>query len=617
MKNKMIELEEVSFVYSGEKCPVWQGLHCYFKENKINLLLGPSGCGKSTLLYLLNGIVPHIVEGERSGRILLHGEEIQNKEPREMAKQVSIVFQDPESQFCTFTVEDEIAFGLENQNTAEDKIESLIIEALQMVGMEKYQKCLLSELSGGQKQKITIASALAMQSNILLLDEPTANLDAKSRQDIFDLLQELVDTYNKTIILVEHNLDGLYQMVEHAVVFNQNGEVILCGSGNEVFSSLLWDKNFWDTAVFLPEELLILRSWLSANYKYESVAKYCEDQRKEAETCEDGRFHLKLQSLQNLLTTEAEKESEPNRKRTNKSGETLLAINNLSFSYACKTGRKKRTFRKEENFCILKDFNLTIQKGDFLALVGPNGVGKSTLLSVLFKVYTDYKGQITINQEDLQRIKKKDLYHTSGLVFQNPEVQFVANDVYSELMFSLKETALTPEEKSRQVEGMLCRFHLEDCRERSPFVLSQGQKRRLSVAAMLLTGQEVLFLDEPTYGQDYDNQKELMELLKQLNQEGITIVIITHDMSIVAEYADKVALLLDGTVQFEGTPEELFQHADFVERGNLSLPGTCKFSKKLRAYFMDFPICYTKEACLDYLNKSLKHRQEVTVCFPI
>lgn len=594
-QNKIIQLQEVSFVYSGEKTPVWQGLTCFFEKNKINLLLGPSGCGKSTLLYLLSGIIPHIIEGTIEGRVLLEGESIEKKEPKELASTISTVFQDPDCQFCTFRVEDEIAFGMENQGISPSEMKERIDASLQMVGMSAYKKHLLDQLSGGQKQKIAIASALAMQTELLLMDEPTANLDAKSRQEIFALLKKLVKDYHKTIIIVEHNLDGLIEMVEHAVVLNNKGEVSLCGSGSKVFTSLVFEEKFWDTGIFLPEKLLILRNWVRKNKENKLVREYGIYQLTKGNETIENTFQWDIKSLEEVYQRQGRDREKDEKEKVSWSMDnrsTRVSLENLTFSY-----------EKKGNYPILDEMNLSIQTGDFLAIVGPNGVGKSTLLSVLFKVFSKYQGTIYVNQKDLKRVSKKELYDSFGLVFQNPEVQFVTNDVYSELLFSLKKTTLSLEEKKEKVETMLSRFQLGDCKNKSPFALSQGQKRRLSVATMLLTGQEVLFFDEPTYGQDLENQQSLMELLRQLNQEGVTIIMITHDMSTVVEYANKVALLLDGKVAFEGNTEDLFLNTTLVEKGNLELPGAYQFSKEIKKQFEDFPLCFTKEACVQALNQ--------------
>lgn len=590
-RNHILELKGISFTYSGEESPVWQRLNCSFKEGCINLVLGPSGCGKSTLLYTLNKIIPQLIEGEITGDIYFNEELINEKLPSQIAQHIGMVFQDPESQFCTFIVEDEIAFGLENLCVPEAQMEERIDRALEMVSMTEYKKALLDELSGGQKQKIAIASCLALGTEILVMDKPTANLDAQSRKDVFDLLYQLVDQYKKTIILVEHNLDGLLEKVEHAVVLSRGGEVLLQGAATKVFITLIWNQAYWQAEIYLPEKMLIIRRWLKENHQHRLVREYCQAMLEYYAAGEQVNFKLELKQFAEMIQNTCETEDPGKETLT---PEEILSLQHVKFSYGS-------GYTAQETKPVIDDMGMTIRRGDFLALVGPNGVGKSTLMNIIFRVYDNYEGTIRFDGRELREVAKSELYKVIGLVFQNPELQFVTNDVYGELMYSLKNAALTEEEKEAKVIAMLERFHLLDYRNKSPFILSQGQKRRLSVASMLLTGQSILFLDEPTYGQDYENKTELMELLKDLNRDGVTIVVITHDMSIVAEYARHVILMHNGKPVFSGTPGELFGSRGLVLKGKLQLPGAFLFAEELRTYLPDFPACYTKEACLEAL----------------
>lgn len=220
----------------------------------------------------------------------------------------------------------------------------------------------------------------------------------------------------------------------------------------------------------------------------------------------------------------------------------------------CHLHIRNRVWRKrvisEEDY-ILRHLNLKIYKQDFLAITGKNGVGKTTLMRVIFQIFKQNEGQILLYGKPVEAYKKKELYHMIGLVFQNPEEQFVANTVWDEMMFSLKKVKMDQHEKEEKVKSMLERFHLETEKEKSPFVLSQGQKRRLSVASMLLTDQKILFLDEPTYGQDYENRQELMKDMEMLRAAGVTIIMITHDMSLVKKYATREVTIADGHVECE------------------------------------------------------------------
>lgn len=485
----ILEMQDVTYCYEGETLPVWKHLSCCFFKGKIHAVSGPSGCGKSSILYLLDGLIPHMYEGELEGKVLLEGRDITDVLPRNRCQEIGFVMQNPESQFCTFTVEEELAFGMENLGFEESVMQKRIQEALEFVGMPGFQQRELANLSGGQKQKIAIASILVTQPKVLLLDEPTANLDPVSRKQIFELISRLSVEEGITVILVEHNIEEMLDRVDYVLALDRNGEVLENGSTEEVLS------RGWSPSGEMPE----------------------------AERAED-------------LSTDEE----------------VLCIEDLHFAYP-EPGDQKE---------ILRGLNLSVHRQEFLAIVGENGVGKTTLMRLIFRINAKDSGQIRLFGKPVEAYRKKDLYHLIGLVFQNPENQFIKNTVMEELMFSLKRVKISQEEKEARVNAMLERFHLEAEKEKSPFVLSQGQKRRLSVAGMLLTNQEILFLDEPTYGQDFENRQELMKDMRKLIQEGITIVMITHDLSLVKQYATRVVEIENGRVK-KNLPTEAY----FEQRG--------------------------------------------------
>ena len=488
---KILELQNVTYTYDGEELPVWRLLSCAFYEGKIHAISGPSGCGKSSILYLIDGLIPHMYEGKLEGNVILRGEDITDRLPRYRCEDIGFVMQNPESQFCTFTVEEELAFGMENLGLSPEEMKRRIKEVLAFVGMQGYEERDLERLSGGQKQKIAIASVLVTKPSVLLLDEPTANLDPESRKQIFQLIVKIAREENLTVVIVEHNINEIMDEVDRFIALDKDGNIVLdCDGGS-------------------PEEL----EWREKNQHTPEI---------------------------------------PEREEANIS-EPVMQIRDLSFAYPV-PGKKH-----EKGKQILSNLNLDIYKQDFLAIVGENGVGKSTLMKLLFKVNQPDSGDIKVFGKTLKQYSTKELYHQMGLVFQNPENQFITNTVYDEMMFSLKRVKISDEEKNQRVQSMLEQFHLEHAKEKSPFVLSQGQKRRLSVASMLLTNQRVLFLDEPTYGQDFENRQELMKDMEDLIRQGITIVMITHDLSLVKQYATRVVEIVNGTVVKDCVTKEYFK----------------------------------------------------------
>ncbi len=477
--NCCLRIEDATYCYDGEMLPVWRHLSCCFQEGRINAICGPSGCGKSSVLNLIDGLIPHMYEGDFSGKIILGDEDISDLYPRYRCGKIGYVMQNPESQFTTFTVEEELAFGMENLGMPPDEMEKRILQALEFVGMTGFEKTNLDDLSGGQKQKIAIASVIVTNPQILLLDEPTANLDPESRGQVFDLILRLSREYGMTIVIVEHNIEEIMDSVDWMIVMDANGNIQRQGE--------------------LQRDRVAFNRLLQ---------------------------HGDTECMANDCSTE----------------ETVLEIKDLEFSYPI-----PGTIRKEGT-PILRGLNLQVCRQELFAIVGENGVGKTTLTRLVFRILKQDKGSIRLFGRPVESYRKRDLYHQIGLVFQNPENQFITNTVWDELMFSLKRVKISEEEKEKRVNAMLQRFHLEEDKEKSPFVLSQGQKRRLSVASMLLTNQQILFLDEPTYGQDFENRRELMKDMQKLVEEGITIVMITHDMSLVKQYATRVARIENGVV---------------------------------------------------------------------
>lgn len=497
---KILEIKDVTYAYEGERLPVWEHLSCAFFEGKIHAVSGPSGCGKSSILSLIDGLIPCMYEGNLEGHVFLEGEDITEMLPRYRCDKIGFVMQNPESQFCTFTVEEELAFGMENIGLSEGEIQERISEVLNFVGLAGYEKMELDQLSGGQKQKIAIASVLVMKPRILLLDEPTANLDPKSREQIFQLIVKISKKENMTIIIVEHNIDEIIDEVDWVIGLDRQGQKVIDCRREEA------EESFWKEGL---------------------------------------KYSLENSEIGTVKPTE----------------EVILDIEDLSFAYPI-PGKKK-----EKGKQILNGLSMKVHKQEFLAIVGENGVGKSTLMKLIFKVNRQDAGTIRLFGKDLSSFPTKKLYHLIGLVFQNPENQFITNTVWEEMMFSLKRTRCSREEKEERVQKMLEQFHLEKEKEKSPFVLSQGQKRRLSVASMLLTNQEILFLDEPTYGQDFENRQELMKDMQKLVQEGITIVMITHDLSLVKQYATRVVEIEQGRVMRDLPVNEYFVWRKERERG--------------------------------------------------
>lgn len=547
-----LKTESLYFTYLNQESPVLNDITVAFENNKTYLLLGPSGCGKSSFVNILSGIIPNNITGEIKGDITIDGESIVGKESYETANKIGYIMQDADTQFCTYKVEDELVFGLENLKFSREEMDKRINNVLDILDIRHLRYRVLNTLSGGQKQKVAIASILILDPPIIIFDEPTANLDPVTSKEIFGIIKMLQEKFNKTIIIIEHKLDYLIEYVDYVYIFNNKGRIVNEGSPKKVFENIV---DIESTPSFHYPQIIDI--WKNLKLPYDDIRFNIK---------EAGKYlSKKYKYIENSI--EAKEQSNNNK---------FLSVSNITYKVADKR--------------IISDLTFDIDKGDFLAIVGPNGAGKSTIAGILLNLYKNYEGEVIIDGKSVKSYKRSDLWKKAGLVFQNPEWQFISYNVREELEYSLKDSNLSKEEIENKIDQCLERFNLLEFKESNPYLLSQGQKRRLSVATMLITGQELLILDEPTYGQDYDNQVELLEYISELNSNGMTIIMITHDMDAVIKYCNKVLILKDGNSIYFGNNKKLFQNNDILREANLLKPMYVEILEQMNYNNQDFPI---------------------------
>ncbi|WP_121610906.1 ABC transporter ATP-binding protein [Mesobacillus foraminis] len=584
-----LKIEELSIRYPFQSEDVLKGISLDLEQGERVLILGPSGGGKSTLALALNGIIPRAVEADMKGTLLVDGRSPAELSPSAVSRKIGILFQDPESQFCMVSVEEEILFGLENQGLTRTEMEERLETSLELVGLSHVRKAQLQELSGGMKQKLGIACLLAMDPDVLILDEPTANLDPASTQEIFQLLLSLSGRLGKTLIFIEHKLDSLLPHMERVIVLDQLGNIMADEGPRRMFEQHydaikengIWVPHLLQFARLLEEKgIQWSRLPLTLEEWQEELAMYgMEDMQEWRGAADDGLARLNGGEGQ----TETVAGHELPRQVTAESsfdpreGTPILKLRDLSFSYG---GRD-----------ILKSISLDVHPGEFIALVGPNGAGKTTLSQLLIGLLKPAAGDIQLNGVRYQDLKQNEVMKQAGYVFQNPEHQFVCDSVEQELAFGYKISGWKPEEWQSRVEELLEKFHLRSVREHNPFSLSQGQKRRLSVATMLTNDQQLLILDEPTFGQDQVNTEALMNLLQELNSMGKSIIMITHDMELVYQYASKVVLLQEGTVAYQGEPGHFFENHALLKNAAVTVPLSYRLKPWLQAFKEDKVLC--------------------------
>ncbi len=504
------------------------------RRGAFTLLVGPSGSGKSTLCMALTGIVPQILGGKLTGAINVNGRDASKTPVQELAQSAGMLFQDPEWMFATLKVEDEIAFGPENLRRDPKQIIESVEKTLNFVGLQALRKNLVWALSGGQTQKLGLASVVAMDTPLIILDEPTANLDPAATHAVHRLILKLRDE-GKAVLLVTKDLDEFMAEADDMILLAE-GRVLAQGAPRDIVAQ--HGDKMLELGVWLPEPTEIgLR--LKADGKFDKPVPLTVD---EAVTV-FSETKFRASSPDQKLVAEPE---------------TLIRADNVEFVYG-------------NNFKALRGVSFDIKQGEIVAIVGQNGAGKSTLSKLLVGLQKPTAGEMTMFGRSAKRWKVQDLANHIALVFQNPEHQFLCDTVREELAYSLLAQGVDDAEVvNKRVEEMLARLDIADAADSHPFSLSAGAKRRLGVATMLIGGSaKLLIVDEPTYGQDRRLTERLIHLINKLREEGIAVLMITHDMRLVDAHIDRAIVMANGEKIFDGSPNELFQSPGLIERASL------------------------------------------------
>ena len=554
----VVDLSNVTYTYEGEADPVLRNVSLRVNRSEFVLILGPSGCGKSTLLHLLNGSVPHVLNGTLAGTAVICGKVVADTKVVDFATDVGMVFQDPDAQIINTRVRDEVCFGLENLCRRVDEILTSQKEALDCVGLPDFGDRSIFELSGGQKQRVSIAAVLAARPRLLVLDEPTANLDPAGMAEVFAVLARLNREYGTTIVMVEHRVDELADKVSRVVLMDQ-GAIVFDGSPRAAFSARRVvhseEADIVPTASWFPQVAELAMDLAAASRR-----ELLPDQ-----------VPLSIEDAVDLCAAwsapkEAVAVTPPPAERLKK---PLLAIKSLTFGY-------------DRNAPILKKVDLALESHAIVALLGRNGSGKTTLARLLVGINPAPAGVIDLGGKDLSKLGAREIAAHVGYVFQNPDHQFVTDQVDEEIAYGLKVRNYSVDEIARRVDEVLAIVDLKRYRHRSPFSLSLGERRRLSVATMLVLEPRLLVLDEPTIGQDYERAQQLMGLMARLRERyGTTVLMITHDVRLVAQWADRAVVLRSGEIAFDGAPIALFGDAELLQSAGLLAPPIHEVSRLL------------------------------------
>ncbi|WP_374679386.1 ABC transporter ATP-binding protein [Microbacterium wangruii] len=541
----LLRVRDLAVRYPGAASSAPTSATLSIDPGEVVLLLGPSGSGKSTLALSLNGLIPQAVPAAVTGSVRVAGEDAGTTPVARLATRVGMVFQDPDAQLVTGTVLDEVAFGPENLRLPAPEVLARAEEALHRVGLWERRGENPDHLSGGGRQRLAIACALALHSPLLVLDEPTANLDPRGIEEFYRALGDIATTGDRAILLIEHNLDAAIGLVDRVVALDAAGGTVVDGPVGDVLRTRAAELH--DMGVWLPTATLAALRLRRAGYRLDPLP------------LTPGELRDALQAEPAPVTPtgtadDAAPASAPARRRN----APVVQVRGLTVA----RGRRE----------VLHDVDLDVRAGEFVAVVGANGAGKTTLVQAIAGVVRPPRGRVEVGGIDPGRADARTLHRRIGFVFQNPEHQFIAGTVFDELAHGLRLQRVPEPQVRERTDELLERFGLADKADVHPFLLSGGQKRRLSVGTALVAGAPVLVLDEPTFGQDRARADELLTLLRDLNRQGTTIIVVTHDMQLVTEYADRTVVLGDGRLLAAGATAEVFADEALLARAGLRPP---------------------------------------------
>ena len=534
MKKPVIEFNNFSFQYRAQAKPTLKNINLTIYEGEKVLIVGPSGSGKSTLSNCINGLAPFYYAGEISGSLKILGEETKEMSIFKLPNKVGTVLQDPDGQFIGLTVAEDIAFKLENDCVSQEDMKKRVEAVSKIVDIHDQIEEDPHRLSGGQKQRVTLAGVLINNVDILLFDEPLASLDPATGKTAIELIDELQKETGKTVVIVEHRLeDALHRHVDRIIVVS-GGEIAADLTPDELLGTDILNK----TGIREPLYITALK-YAGCKIDKDSLPSHLETLRLE-------ESKEKLAAWVKQLPQEEKVELE----------ETILEFDDVSFGYT-------------KNKTTLNDVSFKVKKGEMLSIIGKNGAGKSTLSKLICGFYKPTVGKILFKGKDMIDLTIKERADRIGIVMQNPNQMISKTMIFDEVAFGLRVRGVKEEEVKEKVNKALEVCGLYPFRNWPISALSFGQKKRVTIASILVLNPEVMILDEPTAGQDFKHYTEIMEFLKKLNEEGMTIIMITHDMHLMLEYTDRAIVLADGKKVAESTAAEVLTDAKIIEMANL------------------------------------------------
>lgn len=543
-----VTFSNFSFRYGSQDKPTLKNINLRIEQGEKILIVGPSGSGKSTLGQCLNGLIPHTVKGEIEGQLCINGKEISDWKIEQYTENVGTVLQDTDSQFVGLTVGEDIAFALENQMVSKAKMYPIVRDTAKLVDLENLLNKSPYDLSGGQKQRVSLGGILVDDVDLLLFDEPLASLDPKTGKATIDIIDDLHKSRGKTIVIIEHRLeDVLYRSVDRIILMD-NGEIIADMTPDELIQSSLLTKH----GIREPLYVSLLKKCqldLALIPNISHLASIPVESLKQA-VCTWFRDMKEISSL-------------------TENNDVLLSVDKLTYSY-------------DGEVNALDDISFNVKKGEFVSILGKNGSGKSTITKLVMGVLQPDQGSLFLNGQDLTELSIYERSQKVGVVLQNPNHMISHHMIYDEVAFGLVNSGLSDSDIEKRVLNALELCGLSRFRHWPIDALSYGQKKRVTIASILVLEPELLILDEPTAGQDYKNYTSMLGFINQLNKKlGLTVIIISHDMHLVLEHTSRAIVIADSKCIADQKVTQVFSQPELLNKANLTVTSLYELAEKL------------------------------------
>ena len=542
----MISFKNFSFKYNNVVDKTLKNIDLTINKGEKVLIVGPSGSGKSTLSHCINGLIPFSYNGEIEGELIIDNIKPYEESLSDVSKKVGTILQDQDSQFIGLSVGEDVAFNFENNAMPLNEMKVKVIDALELVNMVDFINHSPYELSGGQKQRVSLAGVLGSDAEVLLFDEPLANLDPASGKEIMQLINDIHEKTNKTIIIVEHRIEDVLEQPFDKVIVINKGEVQGFATPDEILKSDLLKNNGLREPLYL-EAMKLAGCDISGSENLKDLTNI-DERNKEV--------------LKNWFNNETSNKDSIIKE------EKILEVKNLAFSH---DGIKN----------TINDVSFHLNKGEILAVLGNNGAGKSTLCRLITGILKPQKGSIFLNNQCIDSWSIKQKGSSIGYVMQNPNQMISQHMIKDEIALGLKCRNYSKEEIDKKVEEVLKICGLYPYRNWPVSALSYGQKKRVTIASILAINPEVIILDEPTAGQDYKHYTEFMEFIKELSAQGISIILITHDMQLTLEYCHRAVVLSGGEKIADDKPSNILTDENIIKKANLKETSLSTLAKSI------------------------------------